>query len=252
MIRCRALKLWTAKSEERASQYEDAACYWCSRGRFALSDGVTQSIYAGLWARLLTRCFVRGRHAPGAQLSHILEPGRRAWQEYTNARLPGLPWYAQTKAHQGGYATFLALTLHAAGTIESGGTWRSLAVGDTCLFHVRESAVRLVFPLSEAQQFSNYPAQLTTDAHKMDDACSHALECTGDWLPGDMFWLMTDALALWLIEQTRLDPTVVRTLAEIADARHPLRTFRRMVGTERQHGRLHDDDTTLLAVTMGG
>ena len=97
----RAVKLWTPKSEERASGYEDAAAYRCARGRFAVSDGVTQSIYAGLWARLLTRCFVRGRHPPGAQLGDILEPARPRWQEHANARMAGLPWYAQIKALPG-------------------------------------------------------------------------------------------------------------------------------------------------------
>ena len=87
----------------------------------------------------------------------------------------------------------------------------------------------------------------------MKAACAHALQCTGEWVAGDSFWLVTDALALWLIEQRETgESAAVKALADLVSAPEPLAAFRQFVAAERLAGRLRDDDTTLLAVMTGG
>ena len=71
----------------------------------------------------------------------------------------------------------------------------------------------------------------------------------GDWEPGDIFYLATDALAQWLLselESGRPPWSVLRDLCADDDAT----LYSRLIDELRESQGLHNDDTTLLQVEV--
>ena len=67
-----------------------------------------------------------------------------------------LPWYAEIKREQGAFATLLGLGVRAP-TGQRRGGWRAVAVGDSCLMHIREGRCLLSFPVQKSADFNNEP-----------------------------------------------------------------------------------------------
>ncbi|HEV3339739.1 MAG TPA: hypothetical protein VG125_05265, partial [Pirellulales bacterium] len=77
---------------------------------------------------------------------------------------------------------------------------QAFAIGDSCLFHVRDGQPLYWFPLEHAAEFGLNPAVMAS----VDRSVDHLLEFKArsqDCLPGDLLVLATDALALWAIER---------------------------------------------------
>lgn len=212
--------------------YEDAAAVavgdWpvCA----AVADGATESVFARAWAKRL----VRGVVQEGATTAEAFQDASAQWQAEWAAsareRAIDRPWYVAAKAAEGAFATVLGLSLHA------DGRWRAVAVGDCCLFHLRDDALIQSWPFEAADAFTNRPAlvpsQPAQDAPAPDAA-------TGSWRAGDSFLLATDAVAAWLM---RSDPIAVRTLTSD--------DFRGRVEAARADGTLRNDDATLLVLEL--
>src|SRR5207237_3291793 len=92
----------------------------------------------------------------------------------------------------GAFATFLGLVVEEAG-------WHALAVGDSCLFQVRDGGLLRAFPLTRAADFGNSPHLVGSRAPGPGGTHPPGLRKQGDRRPGDRLWLMTDALAQWFL-----------------------------------------------------
>lgn len=228
------------KRGHRPDEYEDAAVGDGGRGRFAITDGATESAFAGDWARLLAEAFVR-EPAFERRWDDWLPAVRTRWLEAVGAR--ELPWYLEEKLAQGAFATLLGLELSAA---SGGWDWRAMAVGDCCLFHVRGVETVSTFPMDDSAAFNASPELLgsrPTPAPKDHRA-------RGKVRPGDRIVLATDALAQWLLrrdEQRRSAwPELLAMLQGIdADA-----AFKQMVDAAWETKELRIDDVTLLVVEL--
>ena len=112
------------------------------------------------------------------------------------ARLPPgaepLPWYLEERFNQGAFATFL-------GVVVDEGNWQALAVGDSCLFHIRDGAMLLAFPLTHSGQFGNSPWLIGSRTATDEVPLRRGLRASGDHQPGDRLRLMTDALSRWFL-----------------------------------------------------
>ena len=53
-MRFESRSLWVAKDTELPQYYEDAFCLDAERGTAAIADGVSEGIFSGQWARILT------------------------------------------------------------------------------------------------------------------------------------------------------------------------------------------------------
>src|SRR5262245_41132578 len=119
-------------------EYEDAFAGHGARGRFAVADGASESSFAGMWAKLLVEGFVREPDNPWEDPGW-LEPLRQKWAAEVADR--PLAWYAEVKRQEGAFATLLGLALRRPSH------WRALAVGDSCLMHIREGGMFSSFPI---------------------------------------------------------------------------------------------------------
>ncbi|MEE8143741.1 MAG: hypothetical protein V3T77_11615, partial [Planctomycetota bacterium] len=151
-----ATAYWVPKLGNSEKEYEDAYGLNVEQGHFAVADGASESSFAREWARLLVEKFVAGPPAGSQDLSEWVKPVQQSWGK-ANTSTKELPWYAVEKAKTGAFATLLGLSIDSAT-----GTWRSLAVGDSCAFLVRENQIVWAFPNVHSSQFHNRPLLLSS------------------------------------------------------------------------------------------
>ncbi len=251
-----------AKLGNSAEEYEDATGSSSEGRRFAIADGATQTSFADRWSQILALEFIMNpptEEPPPQRWNNWLEPLQEAWS--MGIPWDKLPWFALEKARTGACTTLLALefTPGVNGDGHSRGSfwrrmlgapaaprmsWRAEAVGDTCLFVVREDRLLRAFPLTRPAEFTHSPVLITTDPKQNQLVCEHLKIADGDCLPGDAFLLMTDALAKWFLGRHVVGEKPWRKLRELTDEQ----AFRDFVVEEREAGRIENDDTTLMSI----
>ncbi len=222
----------------RADECQDACRADVRRGRFAISDGATESAWSGQWANLLVEAFVGAPECP------LGEPGwlRLAQERWGEAvRLPAdaepLPWFLQEQYEQGAFATFLGLVVE-------GRQWRALAVGDSCLFRVRQGKPLLSFPLEQSAQFGSTPVLLGSRC-AAGEVMDEDRRQSGEVRPGDHLFLMTDALACWFLSEVEAGH---RPWLHLQDLDAEPDGFEEWVDRLRGAGKLRNDDVALVAL----
>ncbi|GEN09575.1 Protein phosphatase 2C [Myxococcus fulvus] len=210
----------------------------------AVADGATESLFSGLWARLLAREYARGPLRAPSDLLQALPGLQRRWLAEVEGR--ELPWYAQEKLREGAFATLLGVSL--AGTPARGdgvvGTWSALAVGDSCLFQVRDEQLLRSFPLELASSFGSRPFLVSTHGAQNARVVEQAREATGEVRAGDTLLLMTDALAHWLLGEHERGGRPWLALPARA-------SFESFVAGLRAARSIRNDDTTLMRLSVG-
>ena len=219
----------------------DAVSVRASARRFAIADGATEAYDSGRWAALLTRAWTRTPVTPGEDvadaLARIGEALHRSW-----LRRP-LPWYADEKARKGSFATLLGFQLCG----WSG--WYAVAVGDSCLFQERAGELRTAFPLSDPEDFGHRPPLIPSLPGSHRGWPRGIRVTTGSAAPGDVFWLMSDAIACWYLGTWARRQALRREL-HCAMLAPDDRSFGALVARERRAGRLRDDDVAVLRVEV--
>jgi len=256
--------------------------------RCAVADGASESAFAREWAQLLVGAFGRremnvahlqeqwqksvgGKRLPwflekkarrGAFAAFIGLSLRGAGAATTRARLAAnhavasvsaADWMPPTgNARDNGSDGPPATGWHTGDGCHRGeiaGTWRAIAVGDSCLFQIRDDELITVGPLSRSDQFDNSPFLLgSKSAQSIGRNAPHVNVHAGTWSRDDRFYLATDAMAQWLLlrDEAGLPPwTMLRELGE-ADTL----PFDELVDRMRLEHDLHNDDTTLLRVEV--
>ncbi|WP_134665265.1 MULTISPECIES: hypothetical protein [unclassified Amycolatopsis] len=217
-----------AKQGKDDTENEDFAATNLTTRRFAVVDGASDAARPEVWSRLLAQSYVNDE-LDLTRVAVLDELGKRWHQEVFSA---DLPWFARQKLSHGSAATFAGLALN-------GSAFDGEAVGDCCLFQLRDEAIILVFPLDDPAQFTNFPDVLRTHppaGHDLDTVRRQH----GSWLPGDLFVLASDALAKYLLER----PEAARWLEQLLASPD---SFADLVAEFRADG-LDNDDTTICVV----
>jgi serine/threonine protein phosphatase PrpC len=236
------------------SEYEDAyfpeRAYrqYISEFHCAVADGASESAFSREWARLLVRGYYRQRMSLGRL--------QRCWLR-TVTRHP-VPWYLEAKIQRGAHATLVGLSIRdAKPSSPGGGFWRVAAVGDSCLFHVRNDELLTVAPMSNSDEFNNHPHLISTDANSSFGLRRSQIKVrAGEWQPSDMFYLLTDALAEWALgmhEDGQPPWSMFRGMGQddnLSSNGGGQQFFENLIAELREDGGLHNDDTTLLRVEV--
>jgi hypothetical protein len=248
---------WVPKQGNSTEEYEDA--YACAHPLYAIADGATESSFADLWANILVCEFIRQPlnylDLRAETVSEWLEPIQTHWHQQIHWEK--LPWYAEEKARHGAFATLLGIEFQDRpeaprsfwGRLFSGFTrpplrWRALAVGDSCLFHVRNHTLLRPFPLTKSTMFNPRPLLFCSNPGSNSEVCGgvHLLE--GEWLPEDLFLLATDALSCWFLKECETGKQPWRTLMALKTQTD----FETLVARLRGKEGMKNDDTTLLRI----
>jgi hypothetical protein len=231
--------LCAPKRGNTTAENEDAWAADPARRRFAVADGASEASWSGLWARLLTSAFLTAR-TPWEETNWLDEP-RQAWSGQVDKL--DLSWYAEMKRTQGAFATFLGFSIRPPGS-GSSGRWRALVIGDSCLLRIREGRPPRAFPLTHSDQFGNHPELLGSRAAG-PPAFAHD---RGSCLPGDRFYLMTDALAQWFLHGCEQGHKPWNDLEPLLAQPEGQAAFAAWVDARREQNELRNDDVTVLAI----
>jgi hypothetical protein len=248
-MRFQPRSLWIAKDTESPQYYEDAFCLDAERGAAAIADGVSEGIFSGEWARILTQTTV----AEPPNLDDLA--GFQAWLARQRVAWAGqidtsrLAWYQRPKMIDGAMSTLLWVTLAPIDGQSDGvsGSYRlqSFAIGDCCLFLVRQGEWLRSFPVQSAAEFDLTPGMIGSIDQKRD----HLLEfqAVADvCLPGDLLVLCTDAIGKWALGQRDAGcPVNWEDYWEI-----PVEVWQEEIATLRRDRQMRYDDTTLLLLRV--
>lgn len=236
---------WLPKRGNANSEYEDAASHMepleveTDEFKCAVADGATEASFSDRWAKILVKGFVEGTEFADLREQWSLE-----------IKDLDLPWYAAEKAEAGAFATLAGLTLM--DVKKNDLRFHIRAVGDSCVLHVRDEKLLQSFPLTAADEFNNSPMLLPSTPQSTAETETLFVTREGSFLAGDRFFLLTDAIACWVLkrqgttgdaisclldmkEQTQLD-TLVESAREDVDAEG--RPFMR------------NDDVTVLSIEV--
>jgi len=197
-------------------------------------------------------------------LKNWLEPLQREWREGIDWKR--LPWFAVEKAQAGAFASLLGLEFvgcsagaspsHSAGaspSLSSSETpateslrWRAIAIGDSCLFQVRNDALFRAFPLDRAEQFGNRPLLLSSNPVNNQRVWDEVQFDEGDCQIDDIFFLVTDALAHWFLVQHEAGAKPWATLCDL----NTQEDFDSLIVHLRQERLIRNDDVTLIIIHL--
>lgn len=250
-----------AKLGNAAEEYEDAVSSSSEGRRFAIADGATQTSFADRWSQIVSLEFIMNPPAEEPTVHrwmNWLQPLQEAWS--SGIPWDTLPWFAMEKARTGACTTLLALEFKAnedrarpspnrwrrllGVSSPAAMNWRAEAVGDSCLFHVRNDELICSFPLSRPAEFSHSPVLITTNPEHNRLVCDHLKIREGGCESGDVFFLMTDALAKWFLQRNIVGEKPWQLLQQLDDET----LFKQFVIEQREAGRIENDDTTLMII----
>jgi len=227
------------KAGNDISECEDAWDYAEHREIFAIaiSDGATESSFAKEWANEMVKTFVNLDQQSQIchDLTRWLSGSQDRWQSWLSQQ--ALPWFAKRKAEQGAYATFLSLQ------VSSDLSWQAIAVGDSCLFVVRDNCLQQSFPLQNSHEFGNCPDLVGTISSLRK---GNILKVIGNAKAGDRFYLATDAIACWIMKQIEANQNPWVKLMQLDS----LDKFAVWVNELRDRHEIVNDDTTLLCLEI--
>ncbi len=251
-----AQALCLAQDSDSASQ--DAYSFSVERGVAAVADGVSACLFSGPWARIVTEGLVTTPpdFDDSDSLLEWLGALRSTWADQVN--LSNLNFFQRGKLTQygPGATTFVwsevtaiedPLSPEDDGPITCSYRLKCFAIGDSCLFHVRDGRLLRSFPLERPEQFTLNP--LTIDG--LDIGQDDALELRNfedQCFPDDLLLLCTDAIACWLLERVVNDVAIdwdgYWTINEEV-WKEEIRALR-----ESKPNALRSDDTTMLLLRV--
>jgi len=239
-------KFWLQKAGNSPEEYEDAFAYEVSVGRFAIADGATESSFAKSWAQKLVEKFVSDSPLvsplSACRLKSWLSQPQRQWYEAID--WDRLPWYAEEKSRAGAFSSLLGLEFAEGHDVKK--YWHALAVGDSCLFHVRGDVLLRAFPIARSKEFGSTPFLLSSNPKSNRRVWDEVQYIEGSYESEDTFFLATDALAHWCLAQCEVGETPWNKLLDI----HEADEFEAFVVQLRSDGEMRNDDSTLLIIQI--
>jgi hypothetical protein len=232
------------KSDSHTSECEDAIQFDLELGRFAVADGATEGFDSGRWANILVEGWVKSnsviRTIDEFQLwlneqSQLLQ---KDWSTRT------LPWYAEEKARSGSYAAFVGVDVNYKELM-----WRAVALGDTCLVHIRNSEIFKALPLSSLEQFNSSPILVSSLPSMQRETINHVVIDSGSIESGDELLLLSDAIAMWYLKMHRDNRELIAKFESLLSSsnRELLINF---FEEERRLNRLKDDDIAIVRAIL--
>ncbi len=222
------------KRGNRADENEDATATAADAMRFAIADGATEGWESRRWAARLVSAYIKRPPEPATFATWLA-----AARKWAPPAPPGaVPWYAEEKQEQGSFATLLGFELRRSRRTTEW-AWRAVAVGDSCLLHVRGEKLELAVPLSAPEQFGSRPALVPSAAVR---PCPEPEWFAGRAAPGDLFLLATDAAAARLLDPAERS-AALSTVRAARDSKALVEWCKSVQNST-------NDDVSILAITL--
>jgi hypothetical protein len=234
------------KSGCEASECEDAVSINEARRWFCVADGATEGFASRYWARLLTKHWAwhRGPVETPEELA--------AWAKLVGDRFSKrwerrqLSWFAEEKARSGAFAAFAAIWFSESGSQLH---WKAVAIGDACVIVRRPREAIQSFPLDDPKKFGFRPFLLSSNRNAQNTMIEKAEFRAAEALPGDTFFLLTDAIAAWFLHVAKSVPEEILRFEELLgqELHAELDEF---IERARSNGSLRNDDVGVLRIRV--
>ena len=231
----------TCKSAEQYIDCADNYAVYKNTHKFAVSDGVSKSFFPKIWSEILVTNFVERTNLKQVELIKVCQ---EQWQKRIDeiVSLPDTKWFTKSQYNRKdpALATFVGLQF-----FEKEKKWSASALGDSFFFFVpmgyKDYQKELVKLSSKVEpiEFDNFPDYLTSigDSHK-----GRPIEKSGN-LRNGTFYLMTDALAEWFINEGENAIGKITLWKSQAD-------FERFITQAIDDNHLTNDDCAILCIEL--
>ena len=245
--RIKAARFLLPKEGQTLAECEDAVGVNVDARVFAVADGATEAFDAQRWAARLVCEWTRAAAAPVELESFrawLAEQGERFQAEWGAEKLA---WYAEEKRSAGSFAAFVGLRFEtgAAGALR----WRAAALGDSCLAQMRGGQIIAALPIESHESFHSMPPLAPTAGALREAALKRAVFRAGRAEVGDIFFLLTDAVAAWFLASYAEGRARVEEFDSLA-ASPENEALAELLRGERRAGRLKDDDVAVLRLAV--
>jgi hypothetical protein len=235
-------QLLLPKLGHEPSECEDAIAVDTQRCRFAVADGATEAFDARNWARRLAERWVQ--HESGLTVEEFREwvatQGRELQDSWNGLNLS---WYSEEKARTGSFAALVGVEIDLDGESPS---WKTIALGDTCLLHCRRGRLLKSLPVSCPESFSSAPVLVASDS-SMHEACMKSVVTdSGTCEGGDVLLLLSDGVACWYLERLEKDDLELNEFFETRNDGE----LKQFFDDERSAGRMRNDDIAVVRIEI--
>lgn len=254
-----------AKRDSSMDECEDS--FWVSPNasgevereslRVVVTDGATESLLAGPWAAKLAASFgiAAGPTKSKSGFVSAYQTAVTDWGEELaryrsdrEARDAPIQWFEEPGLAKGAYSTIIVVDFFE-DSPSSASKWRAMAIGDSCLFQVRNERLHACFPIQDEAAFSYHPPLLSSRGTDSSVVARHLVKISGTWQQDDSFYVVTDALAAWFLRSVEAGDKPWSPLRDL-DTVDFLVDFGTWVNARRDEGSLRDDDTTLVRIDL--
>lgn len=225
--------------------------------RVVVTDGATESLLAGRWAAKLATSFGIAVSPTKSKAGFVsaYQTAVTDWGEELakyrsdrEARDAPIQWFEEPGLARGAYSTIIAVDF-VEGSANSLPKWRAVAIGDSCLFQVRDERLLACFPIQDESSFSYQPPLLSSRGADSSVVAKCLVKISGTWQQDDSFYVVTDALAAWFLRSAHAGEMPWSPLRDL-DTIDFVVDFQTWVNARRDEGTLRDDDTTLVRIDL--
>jgi len=247
----------TSKLGNKPSENEDAffpkMCKFEGESfSIALADGATEGLFSSIWADILVKLYVSKNElikTPQTYIQRAKENFQEWKLEYIKTRETAekpLYWFEEHGLSRGVYSTIVGATFYDKGS--EIGHWEASAVGDSCVVQLRNDEILNKFPIDHSNAFNNQPWLLTTNDISTDELSSHIKTISSDWISGDTFIFMSDAIAHWCYSEIEKD---INPLLEIINfLENDNDDFEEFLCRTRKNKIIKNDDITVIIIEL--
>lgn len=231
---------------KEAELYYDCAdryAYNTDQNKFALSDGVSKSFFPKIWADVLVNQWVQSKEFEEFE---FIKNCQKNWLNQVTeiVEKPDARWFTKNafNRNEPGLATFVSLQFFRR---KDDWCWKANALGDSFLFFIpkdfKDFDVEIISHSSKSEPivFDNFPDYLSSrgNNHKGEKKTIEKPLSVGT------FYLLTDALAEWFLEQKENAINKIKVWQSQTD-------FERFVNEERLNKNLGNDDSAILIIEI--
>lgn len=233
----------THKIKERDEDCQDAYSINEDNKSIAVSDGMSQSIFSGLWAKLITKSFADGLSWNGSeqQIHEVSE----TWQQEVNAKLQEEkekgedPWMLENliKERKGAGATLCGIRFN-------GEEWKGIVLGDTSLVEINsEDEIERIQKTPDPEgEFDNHPDYFDS----YEKGKGKPKEIKGRLKVKDKLLIVSDPIGELLFKKKQEGNAsgIIRDFLKI-DSHE---AFCALVDDLRNTEKMHNDDSTIVII----
>ena len=213
-----------------------------------ISDGATETSFSKVWAKMLVRGYVNNPIGNFMELTELINESSKKWYNILSKKK--LAWFAEEKASKGAFATLLGVRIYNEYVKKTHcGKWEAIAIGDSCLFQVRDDKLLKAYPIDRSELFSISPNLISSNIERNVEIQESYYEETGEWKNGDTFILATDSISKWILSEFEINNNPLNLLLDLVKANSSI-VFQDWLNTMIREKRIKNDDITLTIIKV--